>query len=222
MAENPIPRRVTPPSRPQLARFLRLVLVTVAAGLIVLSGCSLPDGGEDEESATSMPPSPELDTVDDRRPPAAPTTAAPRTKKKDRPSTTTTTRKSTPRPKPKPTTTTTTEPDEEECETYSDTRYLPARSAVTFERNGVTVDVQRVWHRYLTLEVTSSDGKYRHTRVDPDTVLYEGLIVTTSQLHMDWTWDYFKEEFVLEPGQVDTVLRVFDCWTYVNGPDDLW
>ena len=231
MSENATPHDTTPTAQaaqtgqaaqtaPARAR-RRLLLVGVVglAGVVGLFGCTT----HDRVSEENVPPtdSVELRDIDDDRPSTTSTTSR---RKKDRPSTTTTTKKkaTTTTTTKKPTTTTTTEPDEEECESYSDTRYLPARSAVTFERNGVSVDVQRVWHRNLTLEVTSSDGKYRHTRVDPDTVLYEGLVVTTSNLHLDWVWDYFKEEFVMEPGQVNTVLRVYDCWTYTHGPDDLW
>jgi hypothetical protein len=107
------------------------------------------------------------------------------------------------------------------CTQYRDTQYVPSQSWVTFERNGVQVSVHGVPSKTLTVVVTSSDGQYDETQVDPTTTLYEGLEIT-SKIGFGWVWDYALERFVLKGGQVSRVLRVYDCWTWVEGPDDLF
>jgi hypothetical protein len=131
-------------------------------------------------------------------------------------STTTTTTSTTLPPR-----TTTTLDAQPACSDYKTPNTSRARSWATFERRGVRVSVHRVPERKLTIEITSSDGKYDGTRLDPDSSIYDGLELTTS-VGFDWVWDVYQKKFVLKPGQVRTVLRVYDCWSYVDGPSDLF
>ncbi len=102
------------------------------------------------------------------------------------------------------------------CSNARDTQYIPSQSPVVFEQDGVQVSINRVWSKTLTVEVTSSDGRYDGTWVDPHGPIYEGLELQ-SEMGFDWT-----APGELEAGQVRPVLRVYDCWTVVTGPADLW
>jgi hypothetical protein len=107
------------------------------------------------------------------------------------------------------------------CGNTRDTQYIPSRSWATFERDGVRISVHRNPYKTLTVVVTSSDGRYQDTNIDPTTDLADGLEVTT-KMGFDWVWDYYKREFVQTPGQVRPLLRVGSCWTYIDGPSDLF
>jgi hypothetical protein len=105
------------------------------------------------------------------------------------------------------------------CDRSSDTQYIPTQSWVTFERDDLRVSLRK--QSTLRIEVTSSNGDYNGTYVEPTTSIYEGLQVTTT-IGFDWVWDMSEERFVLKPGQVKAILRVWDCWRYVEGPADLF
>ena len=102
------------------------------------------------------------------------------------------------------------------CSSYQDTQYIPAQTALVFERDDVSLSVSRDPVRTLTVIVTSSDGTYNETRVDPHVELVEGIELGT-QFGMDWI-----RPGELAPGQVRPALRVYDCWEVVEAPDDVF
>lgn len=102
------------------------------------------------------------------------------------------------------------------CSSYQDTQYIPAQTAIVFERDEVSLSVNRDPVRTLTVIVSSSDGAYDQTRVDPHVELMEGIELGT-QFGMDWI-----EPGVRAPGQVRPALRVYDCWELVEGPSDVF
>jgi hypothetical protein len=70
--------------------------------------------------------------------------------------------------------------------------------------------------RTLTVVVTSSDGRYDQTRVDPHVELTDGVELGTT-FGFDWV-----SPGVQAPGQVRPALRVYDCWDVVSAPDDVF
>lgn len=104
----------------------------------------------------------------------------------------------------------------DDCSTYRETQYIPARTALVFERDGVTLAVNRDPVRTLTVIVSTSDGDYNQTRVDPHVELVDGIELGT-KFGMDWV-----APGKLAPGQVRPALRVYDCWRVVEAPPDVF
>jgi hypothetical protein len=102
------------------------------------------------------------------------------------------------------------------CSSYRDTRYIPSQSWLVFERDGDTLSVIGDPYRTLTVIVTSSDGTYDQTRVDPHVELVDGIELGT-QFGFDWIRPGEQA-----PGQVRPALRVYDCWDVVQAPDDVF
>ncbi|WP_436493785.1 hypothetical protein [Actinokineospora sp. HUAS TT18] len=103
-----------------------------------------------------------------------------------------------------------------DCSSYLQTKYIPARSPLVFERDGVTLAVNRDPVRTLTVIVTSSDGRYDQARVDPHVELAEGIELGTT-FGFDWVAPGKQA-----PGQVRPALRVYDCWRVVKAPSDVF
>src|SRR5262245_14131367 len=100
------------------------------------------------------------------------------------------------------------------CSSYQETQYIPSQSPLVFERDDVTVEVIGDPLRTLAVIVTSSDGEYDQTSVEPHQELFEGIELGT-QFGFDWV-----SPGVQAPGQVRPALRVYDCWDVVEAPSD--
>ena len=68
----------------------------------------------------------------------------------------------------------------EDCDSYRQTQYIPAQSALVFERDGHSVQVSRDPVRTITVIVTSSDGRYNQTRADPHVEPVDGIDLGTT------------------------------------------
>lgn len=104
----------------------------------------------------------------------------------------------------------------EDCDSYRQTQYIPAQSALVFERDGDSVQVSRDPVRTITVIVTSSDGRYNQTRVDPHVELVDGIDLGTT---FGFEWVAPGEQ---APGQVRPALRVSECWEVVEAPSDVF
>jgi hypothetical protein len=108
-----------------------------------------------------------------------------------------------------------------DCGGTRETQYVPTSTWATFERDGQTVSVRRVPWKTLTLEVSNSDGGGAIRRVDPHGSIDDGLEIAT-RLRSDRVWNHWTQQFEQVHGQVQVMLKVSNCWTYVSGPNDVF
>ena len=205
-------------------RSCRVISTVCAAAILFLASC---DGGA-EQSSTARTSSSNASVTTNAANGTTTSQAGPRrtTTSQAGPRRTTTTQA-----KPRRTTTTQAEPRRtttsgagragSSCSTYRDTQYIPTNSWVTFERDEVRISVHRIYFKTLTVEVVSSDGLYGNDRVDPTVTLYEGLVLT-SRIGFGNEYNPATGRFEPKPGQVFPLLRVYDCWTYIDGPTDVF
>jgi hypothetical protein len=104
----------------------------------------------------------------------------------------------------------------EDCDSYRQTQYIPSDSELVFERDGDSVQVIGDPLRTLTVIVTTSDGRYQQTPVDPHVEIVEGIDLGTT---FGFEWVAPGEQ---APGQVRPALRVSDCWEVVEAPSDVF